>query len=62
MSEIRYVCEGSCNSQVTIKEFKQGKNKCPIKNCENYNQRLERGEYCSNCNTSFEEGEAHICL
>ena len=62
MSEIRYLCEGNCNTKVTIDEFKQGKNTCTSKDCDNHGQPLIRGEYCPSCNTTFDEGEDHICF
>ncbi|MEK6969148.1 MAG: hypothetical protein AABW48_01845 [Nanoarchaeota archaeon] len=62
MSEIRYLCAGNCRTMVSIKEFKEGKRTCPVESCTKYNQSLERGEYCSHCNTCFEEGEDHICI
>lgn len=62
MSVIRYMCEGNCQTKVTVEEFKGGNNKCGAENCEFYKKKLQRGEYCPSCNTSFEEGEDHICF
>jgi len=62
LSEIRYLCGGSCGSMVTVQQYKNGQKHCPEKKCDSFGQRLERGEYCPSCNTSFEEGDDHICL
>ena len=62
MSVIRYICAGDCRTMVTVEEFKQGKNTCKTETCEFFNKQLERGEYCSSCNTHFEEAEDHICF
>ncbi len=62
MSEIRYLCEGNCNTKVTVDEFKQGRIKCTTENCESNGKSLFRGEYCSSCNSTFDEGEAHVCF
>jgi len=62
LSEIRYICSGSCGAKVTVENYKQGCKKCSDDECDNFGKRLERGEYCPNCNTCFEEGDDHICL
>ncbi len=62
MPEIRYVCLDGCNMMVTVKEFKAGKNTCTKKNCSRSGKPLLRSEYCARCNTSFEEGEDHVCI
>jgi hypothetical protein len=61
MGVIRYVCEGSCQGKVTEDEHKEGKTTCGTKDCENYGQPLVRREYCSRCNTVYEEGD-HVCM
>jgi len=61
VSVIRYVCEGNCHGKVTEDEHKSGKTKCGLKSCENYGQLLVRKEYCSGCNTVFDEGD-HVCM
>jgi len=62
MSEIRYLCEGNCKKMVTVEEFKRGQNTCNSKDCVNHQKPLIRGEYCPLCNTTFEDGEDHICI
>ncbi len=62
LSVIRYVCEGSCHGKVTEEEYKEGKNVCGAKDCDHSGKPLVRNEYCSRCNTTFEEGEDHICF
>ncbi|MDO8511299.1 MAG: hypothetical protein Q7S55_03975 [Nanoarchaeota archaeon] len=62
MSEIRYLCTGSCGQMVTRETYLQGRKKCNDKSCDSFSSALERGEYCSQCNTSFDEGEDHICI
>ncbi|MEW5896907.1 MAG: hypothetical protein AB1668_04400 [Nanoarchaeota archaeon] len=62
MSEIRYVCEGKCRTMVTVSEYKRGKKTCTVKTCDCFKRPLARKEYCSSCNTIFEEGEEHICM
>ncbi|MEK6809910.1 MAG: hypothetical protein AABY40_04500 [Nanoarchaeota archaeon] len=62
MSEIRYLCIGSCGQMVTVDAYKRGQKKCNDRSCDNFNSVLARGEYCSQCNTSFDEGEDHICI
>jgi len=62
LSEIRYLCTGSCGKMVTVAAYRQGQKRCVDKSCDNAGSSLERGEYCSQCNTSFDEGEGHICV
>jgi len=62
MSVIRYMCAGTCQTKVTVEEFKTGSDKCCSEGCKSYSNQLQRGEYCPSCNTSFEEGEDHICF
>ena len=62
MSEIRYICAGSCGSMVMVEKYKLGQKTCTDENCDHYRGLLERGEYCAGCNTTFEEGEDHICF
>ena len=62
MSEIRYLCMGSCGQMVTREAYQQGQKKCNDQSCDSVGSTLERGEYCSQCNTSFDEGEDHICI
>ena len=62
MSEIRYLCTGSCGQMSTVEAYKKGQKKCNDKSCDNFGSALGRGEYCSQCNTSFDEGEDHICI
>ena len=62
MSTIRYICSGNCNQMVTVERFKQGHKKCVDKSCGNFDKVLDRGEYCSGCNTHFDEGEDHFCI
>lgn len=62
MSEIRYLCEGICKVKVTVQEFRKGRKTCISKDCENYGKLLVRGEYCPRCNTTFDEGESHVCF
>lgn len=62
MSVIRYMCAGKCQTKVTVEEFKDGNDRCRAEGCEFYDQEMRRGEYCHSCNTSFEEGEDHICF
>ena len=62
MSEIRYFCEGGCKTMVTAAEFKQGNSVCKEGSCENNGRELKRGEYCSACNTNFDEGDDHVCF
>jgi len=61
MVSIRYVCEGDCGGKVSEEEFHQGKKKCTTKSCSHFGHQLTRKEYCSNCNTIYEEGEEHFC-
>ena len=62
MSSIRYLCKGSCGEKITVEAYKKGQKKCTDKSCDSLGSLLERGEYCSQCNTSFDEGEDHICI
>ncbi len=62
MGQIRYICAGSCGSMIPVEKYKQGQKNCVDKSCDRYRNALERGEYCANCNTTFEEGEDHICF
>ena len=62
MSEIRYICTGSCGQMITVEIYKKGQNRCNDKSCDNLGSTFQRGEYCSQCNTSFEEGEDHFCI
>lgn len=62
MGQIRYVCEGSCKVKVTEEEHQEGKTTCTSESCENFGQPLIRSEYCSRCNTVYEEAEDHVCM
>jgi len=62
MSTIRYICTGSCGSMITVEAYKKGQKKCSDKSCDSFDRSLGRGEYCASCNTSFDEGEDHICI
>ena len=44
MSEVTYVCEGSCGGSVTEEEFDQGKTTCAAEDCEKHGQPLVRRE------------------
>ena len=46
---------------VPVEKYKKGLKTCGEKSCDNYGKSLERVEYCASCNTSFEEGDDHIC-
>lgn len=61
MTEVRYVCEGTCGGMVSKEEFKAGKNKCSKVGCTHHGKKLVRMEYCPSCNNTFEEGEDHFC-
>jgi len=62
MSALRYVCQGTCKAKLTPEEYKAGKTTCGDPKCDHYGKPLVRREYCSSCNTVFEEGEDHFCV
>lgn len=44
MSEVRYVCEGTCGGSVSQEEFDSGKNACATEGCPNKGMALVRKE------------------
>ena len=59
MSEIRYVCKGSCSGEVTEDEFLSGITTCQDETCECYGEELEKAMYCPACDEYFNGTHEH---
>jgi hypothetical protein len=59
MSEIRYVCTGSCANEVSEEQFISGQNVCIDETCDQYGEPLERMMYCPACDEYFIREEEH---
>lgn len=60
-TEVRYICLGTCQGNVSEEQFKKGMNKCEDKTCEGYQKPLARKLHCLKCEEYFDEGQNHDC-
>jgi len=61
MSEVKYVCEGTCGAELTEEEYNNGNHVCKSDGCTHLGQPFKRKVKCIKCGAFYNEGEQHIC-
>jgi hypothetical protein len=59
MSEICYVCSGSCGTEITEEEYLSGNTTCSDETCDQYGEPLEKMMYCPACDEYYTREEEH---
>lgn len=59
MGNQTYVCLGSCQAQISEKEYKNGLTACGTKTCDHKGQPFVKGGKCQFCGKTYPEGQEH---